>query len=918
MEEKTTKITILVDGTQGKAETAEVSKGFDGIAKSAQSSAVVTTGAMNQIEASEKALAVTTEQLVSIQNQLEASTAEIATLQERLAAAEDQAATAAAQAAAAMRALAAGTTEAGEAADLTAGRMVRVGVAASRVADVAIVGGRAMSTLAGAFSVASLGTIALIAGIGILIGYLMQMFRAKEQDIQVTYDQIKANQQLLAAQQTGNLWTKTLAETTHDETVAKEALKQKISELHIARGNEADAIAGENRGLKEAARNQEDLRTKLVMYAYAMVASTGTIVENTEKRLEAEQGMLKEAEKLMDLRAAQGLSTEAMKAEMRTMSEDKNVLDMLIESINRGTYAEKQFAEGHSALGRIKQKVAYDFAESEKKATKATLEAAVAAEIEREGLTKSQAVLKQADANMKLMEEHTKDNTKALRAYNNELVNLAKAAKEAQIALESGEFQKRAQMIQIDIDAQRQHLEINKRDRLAALNYLAETERALLEKNSQDRIEAEQMVDVEIARMRLGADENEIDQKRKLMEIDIALKEQQLRKELDATVENEQRITDWKQAKREEFARWEADLEKKSLEARADAERQMLDELEREREARDKRTLADAVKLAKKMAEEVRQFAGQFQNLNAPFVGAERRPTIDQKAFDQLELTMRALSLTQGQFDVALQATNRDLAQFQQLMLRTQQFRTGNWFAGLIGSIKDVGKAFVLSGELGQQWSQAIVGAFDLTINSGANFVAAFGKLLLGGMMAAFGKMAITQGTFHILSGIARMATIWDFAGGLKEFAGGTALVAFGAALGAAGSMISSSATPSTAAASSAAGSTAAAASTTPAATGPKPVFLNVPSAAPSYAQETQRRMLEAQRDLAEQRSNREALAQRDALVAGLGPITIAITLGNDASTQFLTGLMNKKGVLTIDNAIGKHRQRLRTALSGA
>jgi len=203
-----------------------------------------------------------------------------------------------------------------------------------------------------------------------------------------------------------------------------------------------------------------------------------------------------------------------------------------------------------------------------------------------------------------------------------------------------------------------------------------------------------------------------------------------------------------------------------------------------------------------------------------------------------------------------------------------------------------------------------------LTINSGANFISAFGKLFLGGLMQAYGQAAITQGTFHILSGIARMATLWDFAGGLKEFAGGTALVAFGAALGAAGKMISSSATPSAssaATASSAAGNTAAATSSTPTTGAPKPVFLNVPTAPKSAAE----RLLEAQRDLALQRSNREALAQRDALLGQSGPVTIAITLGNDASTQFLTGLMNKKGVLTIDNAIGKHRMRLKAALSG-
>jgi len=939
MQDKTTKITLLVDGAQSKAETAEISKGFDGIAKSAQSSAVVSTGALNQIEASERALAVSTEQLQAIQSQLGATTTELANLQRRLAAAEELAATAAAEAAAAQKALTAATIEGGEAAELGAGKVVRLGVSVSKLGEVAIPGGRAMAMLAGSFSLAIIPQLALIAGIALLVGWIIQRIRATHDLITVNDEALKqdvASAKSMEGQQKLALDLQSLMLSYKS---AKEALTKSTREE--TEGYYKVINAGEEWNKILASNSHGSAYAQI--YANLFGTTLKDVEEKQQKltqtRQKDEVALNKIIDQIRTFALETGKSSQEMLRAARSAGVEGDQLDALQKELTSAEYAQRRFnlAVQDAKLPSVDYSKTRDAILALQQSVKAGFDETTAAGIKRyddqvranaSSLGKLSQAVKDHTIAMKDLDSQTQQavarydqltakvhsSAGAIRAYANELINLRKAAESAELQLKADTFEKRAEMIKIDIQAQRDHLEVNKRDRLAALDYLDRTERAQLEKLSQDKVKAEQMVAVETARIDIGAIKDEAERKRKLMEIDIALKELELQATIGGTKRGEELIDNWKRAKREEFNRWEkAENAKAWLEQRLireEEERKYYENIKKEREKFFAQQRQAREEIERQYFEGL---AGRFENVNAPFARGGREQTIDQKRLEQLDQTMQSLGITQSQFDVALQATNRDLGQFEQLMVRTQQFRTGNWFAGLIGSIKDVGKAFVLSGVLGQQWSQALVGAFDLAINSGANFISAFGKLLLGGMMQAFGQMAVTQGTFHILSGIARMATIWDFAGGLKEFAAGTALVAFGAALGAAGSMISKSATPTTAAtASTAAGNTAAASSATPASVAPKPIFLSVPTAPKSAAE----RMLEAQRDLALQRSNRQALAQRDAMMASSGPITIAITLGNDASTQFLTGLMNKKGVLTIDNAIGRHRARLRAALS--
>ncbi|HEX8091032.1 MAG TPA: hypothetical protein VF762_19415 [Blastocatellia bacterium] len=133
-------------------------------------------------------------------------------------------------------------------------------------------------------------------------------------------------------------------------------------------------------------------------------------------------------------------------------------------------------------------------------------------------------------------------------------------------------------------------------------------------------------------------------------------------------------------------------------------------------------------------------------------------------------------------------------ARIYELQLRAiQKAQSSDNWGAFKDTISAIGQEFITGGGLAQAWAGAIQGAFDASINNGQSFISSFGKILLGGMLQIFGQMAVISGSYHVAEGIARMATIWDFAGGLKEFLGGTALIALGAAMGAAGGAIANS-----------------------------------------------------------------------------------------------------------------------------
>jgi hypothetical protein len=87
-------------------------------------------------------------------------------------------------------------TEESAAAGLSAAQIARVGVAVDRMAGIHVAGARSIGLLVNAFSLASIGQLALIAGAALLIGKLFELIKAKEEVLKVDKDWLVTNQLL--------------------------------------------------------------------------------------------------------------------------------------------------------------------------------------------------------------------------------------------------------------------------------------------------------------------------------------------------------------------------------------------------------------------------------------------------------------------------------------------------------------------------------------------------------------------------------------------------------------------------------------------------------------------------------------------------------------------------------------------------
>lgn len=126
-----------------------------------------------------------------------------------------------------------------------------------------------------------------------------------------------------------------------------------------------------------------------------------------------------------------------------------------------------------------------------------------------------------ARKNQEAFSETHKSAASGARAYANSLVDLRKRVEEAEGALGGDSFSRREANVAASIQAEREHLEINKRDRVAAMEALDRIEKAQIEKISQDRVEAEQRANVEIARAQIALLDNESLAKKRTMALDI-------------------------------------------------------------------------------------------------------------------------------------------------------------------------------------------------------------------------------------------------------------------------------------------------------------------------------------------------------------------------------------------------------------
>lgn len=993
---KVTKITMIVDAAQGKAEVAGLNSELAGNVTAFQASATSATSANASIQqllltknrlmietsavgASIKAenaelarlqglaaasatgqkqfgsaIAESEQKLLALlvtQRELAVSTAEnnaalkqssSATLQK--ATADQAAAAAAAEHAAAQAAL-------GVESDASAGKIIKVGVAVDKLSGVAIPGGKAIGTLAGAFSALSLGQLAVIAGGALLIGYMISLLRHKEEQIKIDQDQIALDVRRHDLLNTGNLFTREYANVLRDLNAVSVSMKGASQALALAQATENDAVRGSTSAYKEAAANTSEMGQKLLLYTMQLFSSVKTQQEATAERLEATKRMGEEITARIRLAAEMGQTAAALIAERRAAGDTQTAIELLTTALDNGALAQARFRAGQGIKGEIRQQVSQEAADAGLVLNHAEAERRYTEALKGRG----EATVKLAEAaeiaakNMKAFdhEEHAKkahSHAGALRAVANELVNLKARAEDAESALAGDAFGKREERIATAMQREISHLEINKRDQVAAIEYVGRIQSAEIAKVAQDRTAAEQAVMVEIARMHIEAGDNEIQKHRQLLDLDVALRSLALRKEFGDTTQATDLITLYKRAKEEQFEKWYLDLWSKADAQRLADEKQMMDTLAEVRLKRDQETLHRAVKLYKDITAATSAVSGsRFQPANSAETAyilrlmSQLGPQFKEVAKDAT-LVKNAFSEVDRMFGFV----GRDARTLSLQLRALTAYGKGDTFSGLRLSLKALGSEMISSGVLATNMAQSLFDAFSSSLTQGGNFVRALGANLVGGITAVVGQMLLQNGILLIADGIKNVL----IANGLNAlFPGaGAALLAAGHAeiiqgiiFGAAGGVVASGGAAiagvirgngnQSSAAGAAAGAGAGAATGVSAATPTNasrqtgPTVINVAGASHSASVDSYHAWLERafgdRRDLAVQRSNREAVMQREQMQQESGPVTIVVQLGESGAEKFLTKLMDGQGRLTLEGAIGKDKRRLRAALVG-
>lgn len=889
MQEKTTKITMLVDASQGKAETASLNQSVAGLNKNFQSSAVAATAAFSSIEAGEKRVGQSSSVMAAQMEQASVAANSLAQSQTKVALATEGAAAASVEGATAQQGLTVATTEAAVAADLSAKKIVQVGVVIDKLAGVAIPGGKAIAALTGAFSAMSLVQLGGIAVIALLVGHLIAMLRAKEELIKLEQEQISLDLQHNLIMQTGNQWNAERARVLHDVAAMNSTLTKASKELLIAQADEADAIRGSTTRYKDMASQTEDLTTKLVIYAFGLKQGVKNQTEATQARLEAQKAMNDEIDARVRLDVQMGLSRTAILADISAIVKDEQAIRDLTKALDEGVLAQTRFKEGQSLIGRTRTKVAEEAAEAGVTLTRAEASRRFTEALKAQGdeAVHLGEVTVRTEKNMKMFTEAHKSGTGAAKQYANALVDLRKRAEEAEGALVGDSFSRKEAQVAAEIKAERLHLEINKRDKMAANEALDRIERARIEKNNLDRTEAEQRVMVEIARLHIEAGDNEIQKKKQLMALDIALRSQALKKEFGDTAQAADLIDLYTRAKQVEYEKWYLDMWAKTDDARIAAERQMLDTIDAERLKRDKEFLD-------KWAKHLKQVADLAKSLH-----------IDLKLVTPAQITEIA------RLDTQMQKLGIDVRRVDQI------------FGSASRSVAQLTARMKVVGGMGPKEMDALQNKVSLTKDSfmalfsavGAGFEAliggseSFGSALMRSILGALGQIAASWGAFYIALGVGELFTPGAHHAGVVHIAQGGVLLALAGALAGVSSVIGGSRSSSSGSGASG-GSGDSSSSVTPQVTGARaqrpPTFLDVPTSPQAR--------LDARRDAAQQRLNQEVIAQQVS-ARDSGPVNITFNLSKEASKKLFDDLLEGSAKVTIDRVIGRDKQRVKKAL---
>jgi hypothetical protein len=356
-------------------------------------------------------------------------------------------------------------------------------------------------------------------------------------------------------------------------------------------------------------------------------------------------------------------------------------------------------------------------------------------------------LLERSERNQKAFSASQRGGGGAARAYANELVNLIKQAEQSEAALLGDSFARREAQILATTKAQREHLEINKRDKVAALAAIDRIERAQLAKVEQDRVLAEQRIDDQIRQMRIQGIVDEYDRQKALSDFKFEQERQRIEKEFGISFRTLGLIIRAKMAAEEEFARWFINKQKQANdEAMRDAirvYRQTMDARQEEINRGFDRE-ADAFE---RQQDRIRNLLKKFGDSPVARGGAR---LIDINEIEQIDRMMQRLGVNINDVSDFFGFASRNARIFLLQLRAIEAFQKGQTLNGLLLSIKAIGLELIHSGELAFVFADALSTAFERAVAGSQSFTDALKAAFLNALAdiaASFGRLAIAMGT---------------------------------------------------------------------------------------------------------------------------------------------------------------------------
>jgi hypothetical protein len=473
--DSTSKIVYLLDASSITTGASAAEKSFAGMGKAAQSAGVAGAAGLAPLE------------VAAVKGQTAAQALAAALAQEVPAAvsaatANEQLAVSALAAARAEQAAALAATESGVAHELSAQHAIRLAGAFSHVTEVAIPNVRALGHIAGGLSSVAFGQLAVIAGIAIFTGVLIKLFEEKEKQVEIDKEQIALDLQRHASLHTGTLFTQEYARVLHDVNAVNAQLKHSGEQLAVAQANETDAVRGSTTAYKDVAAATDNVADKIAIYVLGLVKGVQGETEATAARLEASKTLNEQIAARIRLAAEMHQTAEALIAERIAAGATTEEIERLTGAMNRGALAQANFRLGQGIIGDVRFAVASDAAAAGEVLTHAEAQRRFTAELKARGeeTVRLAGQTKLIQQNEKAFNDETVRGAKSVAGYANALVDLRKRAAEAEAALSLDTLSLQRFKISAQIQAEREHLAINKRDKVAALQFLDQIERDML------------------------------------------------------------------------------------------------------------------------------------------------------------------------------------------------------------------------------------------------------------------------------------------------------------------------------------------------------------------------------------------------------------------------------------------------------